>query len=126
MYGLRRSCVRVYLGVFSGRIAVFGAGADAASVAPSCACRGWGQSDLSPAPTGACFQKVEEPQFLQNRTMPSLIANTSAPRSLWSTASRPLHLLHSSNERLARISESVKDGNLTPQKSISGSRNAAP
>src|SRR5258708_6438595 len=101
MHALQLTFVRKYLRLFSGRIAVFGAGADAASVAPSCACRGWGQSDLSPAPTGACFQKVEEPQFLQNRTMPSLIANTSAARSLWSTASRPLQPLHSSNERLA-------------------------
>src|SRR5258708_33590598 len=126
MHALQLTFVRAYLRLFSGRIAVFGAGADAASVSPSCACRGWGQSDLSPATTEACFQKVEEPQFLQNRTMPSLIANTSAARSLWSTGSRPLQLLHSSNKRLARISESVKDGNLTPQKSISGSRNAAP
>src|SRR5882757_11458593 len=128
MHALKFTLVRTCLRLFS---VGAGSGDEAGSVS-----RGSALSSASvvvsirtgspPASSAARFQIVEDPHLLQERTIPSLTRYTSDSRSLCSTISRALQLLHWSSTRLASFSESVMLGKSTPQRSTSASRKATP
>src|SRR5438309_1801141 len=137
MHALKFTLVRTCFRLFSGRAGDFatGAGSGAAAgrvstgAALSSASGGGAVSTATGSPLAssvARFQTVEEPQLLQERTIPSFTRYTSDSRSLCSTVSRVLQLLHWSSTRLATFSESVMPGNLMPQRSISGFKKATP
>ncbi len=74
----------------------------------------------------AGFQSVEEPQRLQKRMTPSLVAQISASMPLSSIFSRVLQELHASEKRPISRSRGLTGGKSRPQKLRLGSRKATP
>src|SRR6266480_4106505 len=129
MHALKFTLVRTCLRLFS---VGAGSGGEAGSVSTGSALSSASVVGVStrtgspPASTVVRFQIVEDPHLLQERTIPSLTRYTSDSRSLCSTISRALQLLHWSSTRLASFSESVMLGKSTPQRSTSASRKVTP
>src|SRR6267143_353087 len=131
-FTLVRTCLRLFSVGAAGCAAAAGSGDAAGSVSTGSALSSASGGVVSsragspPASSAARFQIVEEPHLLQERTIPSLTMYTSDSKSLCSTISRALQLLHWSSTRLASFSESVMLGKSTPQRSTSAPRKATP
>src|SRR6266853_6596297 len=117
MHALKFTVVRTCLRLFTMGAAgctgasVSGGAAESASTGASLSSASGGTiSSRTGSPLAssiALLQYVDDPQLLQVRTIPSLTRYTSDSRSLCSTVSRALQLLHCSSTRLASFSDSV-------------------